>query len=92
MPDDVFIEPTQEMARVLAEVKGWFERARLSSCSGINLYFTPYNKQFHKLAKKVKVMGHEVSLYKYDGGLYRITYGPGDCEQTLWYIGRVKNA
>jgi len=89
---EVFIEPTQEKARVKAEVEGWFRRARESGYASINLYFSPYNNLFRKMAKPVRVMGHEVSLYQHDGGLYRITYGPRDCEETLWYIGRRKNA
>jgi len=90
--ETIFIEPSQEKARVKDEVEGWFGRDRASGYASINLYFAPCNKLFYQMAKPVKVMGHDVSLYKYDGGLYRISYGPGDAEQTLWYIGRIKHA
>ena len=80
----------EELQRVKEEVEGWFDRAKRVHCSGINLYYSPYNAYFHIISKPVTVYGIATSMITYQGGLYETRSGSGDCEQNLWYLGECK--
>jgi len=81
----------EEQERVNAEVKSWFDRAKAVHCCEINLYYTPYSKRFFSVSKAVFAHGIKTNLITYQGGLYEMREGSGDCEMNLWYMGECKN-
>jgi hypothetical protein len=73
-------------------VVGWLEEARkFQHAIPINLYFSPFAEAFNKLAPEQKLHGVPVGIYLYKAHLYRIGYGPGDCEQHLTCLGPVES-
>ena len=71
--------------RITAEVVGWFQIAKIASCATINLYYSPNQKVFEEITSKVIYKGKDLSklcgLYEYEGELYQLKAGQGDCEE-----------
>lgn len=73
------------------EVRSWFERAKSSGHSHINLYYAPNHRAWDRLGvRQVVHKGVKVNLYEFGTSLYSRTWGPGDCEEGLRYEGEFK--
>ena len=69
------------------EVAEWFERAKKNRC-GINLWYSPLNKEFFRVATPIEVKGVKTDLLEYKGHLFQVRSGSGDCEENLWHVGK----
>lgn len=71
-------------------VRKWFSEAREQGWgTSINLYFRPNADAWMRLRKDVCIGDVKTGLVAFEGGLYKRTSGPGDCEETLYYLGHV---
>lgn len=75
-------------------VLGWFDRAMLNMGNiYINLYFSPLNEAWRELVKegilKEEKLGNIYVGISYKGCLFKVEYGPGDCEERLVYCGKI---
>lgn len=87
---DIWIDEETVRKEAEKEVEAWFEEARKRGRCGINLYYQPTRDVFFKLVEKEKLHGIEVGCYSYKKCLYRVSHGPGDCEENLVFLGEMK--
>ena len=71
-------------------VRSWFKDAKNSGRRvTINLYFSPFNKAFRKLAKPAMYGKLQVG-WEFDGCLFEIEYSSlSDCEEMLICRGKI---
>jgi hypothetical protein len=70
-------------------VRGWFKDARKGMWVGINLWYPPNSDAWGRLTTHVIHRGVDTGLVEFEGSFYRVTYGPGDCEENLHWVGDV---
>jgi hypothetical protein len=70
------------------KVKGWFKSAKKVGRVHINLYYSPLNTEFRRVAKE-RYLGKAFIGFEYEGDLYKVTAGPGDCEEILLHLGEI---
>lgn len=76
------------------EVNGWFEEAfRRREDRGVNLYYSPNAEAWDRLTDVLYIGGVDTGMVCHrmaDGTqqLFRVTHGPGDCEEGLVWVGK----
>lgn len=72
----------------LREARQWLERAKINGTANINLYFKPLNEAFFSLVRPLRIGTIDIGL-EYQGHLYKVVAGSGDCEELLVHQGKL---
>jgi hypothetical protein len=78
----------------MKSVLNWFSVAKKCGRCGINLYYKPAADYFESIITQVFYksvnLTDKCGVLEYNGELYQIQSGSGDCEENLYYIGKTK--
>lgn len=69
-------------------VTSWLNYAQLNSRTEVNFYYSDYNKAFHELAQRATYKGLPIG-WEFEGHLYTIEAGSGDCQEFLVHLGKL---
>jgi hypothetical protein len=69
------------------EVREWLRIAKIHA-THINMYYSPYNEAFQKLTTR-RYVGNVPVGFEFEGYLFTIQAGSGDCEELLVCEGAI---